>query len=516
MLEWGAAWPRLNSNEFSYGEGATMRTIEADITKPKGPRDAAFRRSVGAGHAYLGLRADYREQLAMAREECGFETIRFHGILHDDMGVYREDDGKPVYGWQYVDSLYDFFLDIGIKPFVEFSFMPAALASGDQLLFSWRANVTPPASVEKWGALIHEAVRHWEQRYGRKELETWYFEAWNEPDQPGFWSGTMEDYFALYAATAKAVKDVSATYRVGGPATAGLAWIDETIDFCVNGDVPIDFISSHMYGVLGAFDPEGSVQFNLDTHPRVLWGPVREMHERIRASAKPDLEFHITEWSTSYSSRDPVHDNYRGPSFLLDKLKKAEGCFDSMAYWGFSDVFEELRAPTRPFHGGFGLLNLQSLKKPAYIMYEWLNRLGDTELGCGDEAAWVCAGDDGVQALFWDYTPVEQDVFNGEYFTRDLPAGELEPVRLSLSGLAPGEHELRIHRIGHRSNDVYADFLDMGSPRTLSRAEVERLAADNDGGPESVETVVVGADGRFETDIPMREHDVVMAAIKSC
>jgi len=491
-----------------------MRTIDIDARKKKGPHDKAFRRCVGAGHAYLGLRADYRQHLAAARQECGFEYIRFHGILHDDMGVYAEADGQPVYGWQYVDVLYDFFLDIGIKPFVEFSYMPKALASGEQTLFFWNANVTPPADVDKWGALIREAVRHWEQRYGRDELKTWYFEAWNEPDQGGFWSGTMDDYFALYRATAKAVKEVCPDYRVGGPATAGLAWIDETIEFCESNGVPIDFISSHLYGILGAFDPDGSTQFKLDTHPRVFWGPVNDARERIRNSARPDLEFHVTEWSTSYSSRDPVHDSYRGPAFLLDKIKKCEGHADSLSYWGFSDVFEELGPPTRPFHGGFGLMNLQGLKKPAYLMYEWLNRLGDTELECGDAAAWACAGEGTVQALFWDYRPVEQDVFNGEYFTRDLDAVDIEPVTLSVSGLEPGEYELCVHRIGHRSNDVFADYLDMGCPRSLSRADVESLAGRNSGDPESVGRIVVKDDGEFTIGIPMREHDVVLATLQ--
>lgn len=491
-----------------------MRKIDIDAGTARGPHDKAFLRCVGAGHAVLGLRADYRQHLAAAREECGFEYIRFHGILHDDMGVYAEHDGLPVYGWQYVDALYDFFLDIGIKPFVEFSYMPKALASGKQTLFFWNANVTPPASVDKWGALIHEAVRHWEQRYGRDELKTWYFEAWNEPDQGGFWSGTMDDYFALYKATAEAVKGVCPDYRVGGPATAGLAWIDETIEFCEGNGVPIDFISSHLYGILGAFDPDGSTPFKLDTHPRVFWGPVCEARERIRNSARPDLEFHVTEWSTSYSSRDPVHDSYRGPSFLLDKIKKCEGHADSLSYWGFSDVFEELGPPTRPFHGGFGLMNLQGLKKPAYLMYEWLNRLGETELACTDDAAWACADKSGVQTLFWDYRPVEQDTSNGEYFKRDLPAADLEPATLSVTGLEPGAYELSVRRIGRRSNDVYADYLDMGSPDNLSRADVESLAARSDGDPESTETVTVGREGTLERQIPMKEHDVVLVTME--
>ena len=113
-----------------------MRQISVDVRKTKGQHCKAFRKCVGSGYAYLGLRADYQEHLRTVREECGFEYVRFHGLLHDNMGIYREDrDGRPLYNWQYLDKLYDSILDIGMKPFVELSFMPTALASGTQTVF---------------------------------------------------------------------------------------------------------------------------------------------------------------------------------------------------------------------------------------------------------------------------------------------------------------------------------------------------------------------------------------------
>ena len=230
---------------------ARVRTITVDMHAVQGPLDTSFKECIGAGRANEGLRADWQDQLREARRECGFKYIRMHGLLTDDMGVYKEDaQGNPIYNWQYIDRLYDFLLSIDIKPFVELSFMPKDLASGNKTIFWWKGNVTPPKSYDKWADLIRHLVTHFQERYGHDEVKTWYFEVWNEPDlHDGFWTGTREDYFKLYAVTARAIKSVSPDYRVGGPATAMGQWDESFIDFCHSNNVPLDFISSHTYGV---------------------------------------------------------------------------------------------------------------------------------------------------------------------------------------------------------------------------------------------------------------------------
>src|SRR5581483_3620163 len=211
---------------------ASERIIRADFQKIKGPKDMAWRVCVGACHAELDLREDWRKQLEFIHRECGFEYVRFHGLLDDDMEIYSEDArGKPVYNWKKLDVLYDSILKAGMHPFVELGFMPQALASGTQTIFFYKGNVTPPKSYEKWGALVEALVRHCESRYGRDEVRRWYFEVWNEPNLNGFWTGTTAEYFKLYEAASKAIKRVCADYQVGGPATAGGGLIKETIDF---------------------------------------------------------------------------------------------------------------------------------------------------------------------------------------------------------------------------------------------------------------------------------------------
>jgi xylan 1,4-beta-xylosidase len=183
-----------------------------------------------------------------------------HGLFCDDMGVYREEQGKPKYNWQYIDELYDFLHSLGMKPFVGLGFMPSALASGNKTIFWWKGNVTPPKDMNKWADFMKAFVTHCKERYGDDEVKTWYFEVWNEPNLSGVFAGTQQQYFDLYAATARAIKSVNPDYKVGGPATAGCGWITEFIQFCDKNKVSVDFVSTHTYGVQAGFlDEKGTL-----------------------------------------------------------------------------------------------------------------------------------------------------------------------------------------------------------------------------------------------------------------
>jgi xylan 1,4-beta-xylosidase len=197
-------------------------------------------------------------------------------------------------------------LSISIKPFVELGFMPSALASGSQTIFWWRGNVTPPKDYDKWAALIKNLTTHFTERYGADEVKTWYFEVWNEPNlSPGFWTGTQEEYFKLYKYSATAIKSVNKAYRVGGPATAGAAWVPEMIEFCQQNALPLDFISTHAYGVeQGFLDEYGNSGTVLSKNPMAVSGEVLNSRQQITNSAMPNLELHYTEWSSSYTPAD--------------------------------------------------------------------------------------------------------------------------------------------------------------------------------------------------------------------
>lgn len=490
------------------------RLINVDFKKEKGIMNTMYNECVGAGRANEGLRADWQQQLSYVKKECGFRYIRFHGLLTDDMGVYKEDkNGNPEYNYMYIDALFDFLQSIGIKPFVELGFMPNALASGHQTIFWWRGNVTPPRDYEKWKALITNLVQHFTERYGVDEVKTWYFEVWNEPNlSPGFWTGTQDDYFKLYKYSAHAVKSANPEYRVGGPATAGAAWEPELIDFCTKNNVPIDFISTHSYGVnQGFLDEYGNSGTILSKDDFAVSGDVIQSRKEISESSKPNLELHYTEWSASYTPADPIHDSYHESAYVLQKLKQVGDAAQSMSYWVFTDIFEESAPRFTPFHGGFGMLNTQGINKPVFYAYQFLNQMGKTELANSDQKSWACKDEDGnIQLLAWDYTytrPVDS-VNNQDYFIRDLPSKDKGKLKISVSGVPAGNYSLEVYKVGYRCNDAYTTYFDLGRPSQLTKQQVEQIKKLNSGLPVSGEIIKVKTDGVFAKELYLRENDV--------
>lgn len=495
------------------------RTIHADFTQIKGPLSQVFKECIAAGRANEGLRADWQEQLSVIQREIGFKYIRMHGLLHDDMGVYSEDaQGNPIYNWQYIDKLHDALLRAGLKPFVELGFMPQDLASGTQTIFWWKGNVTPPKSYGKWSELIRNLVLHLRERYGEDEVRKWYFEVWNEPDISPFWSADLNEYLKLYKATAEAIKSVSSQYRVGGPASAAPFRFEEALlDYCARNHVPIDFISTHAYGVKeGYVDETGRKGTVLDGDPTAVRSRMVQSREIIRRSALPNLELHFTEWSSSYTPTDPVHDQYHQAAFVLDKIKGAQASVNSMAYWVFTDIFEENGPRTTPFHGGFGLLNYQGIRKPAYFAFRFLNQLGGQELLSSDSASWVtrnAAGD--VAALFWDFTPIvpPPGVNDQVFYKKELPAKDKGLARLEIAQLPEGRYLVQTFRTGYRMNDPYTAYLDIGAPAQLTRAQEDGLRQAADGSP-SLQARLSHPGGSYSKQVAMRENDVVLVLIR--
>ncbi|MBC8083792.1 MAG: glycoside hydrolase, partial [Hymenobacter sp.] len=319
-----------------------------------------------------------------------------------------------------------------------------------------------------------------------------------------------ETYFKLYASTAKAIKAVSAAYRVGGPATAGAKWIAETVQYCAANQVPLDFMTTHDYGVFGdGLDEFGKKKLKLMPNPQAIPNSVKRSHDLITASALPKLELHITEWSSSYSNADPVHDTYLNAAYVLNVLRKTEAHATSMSYWTFTDIFEEHAPPETPFHGGFGLLNLQGIRKPTFYAYQFLHQLGKTELVNRDTSSYVCKDERGnVQALFWNLTmPDLRNSSNKELFRQNLPAKALGEVAFRINNLKPGRYQLEVYQTGYRQNDAFTAYHDLGLPAQLTKNQVAKLKGLSAGKPIEQSTITV-AGSSFTKSFKLRENDV--------
>jgi xylan 1,4-beta-xylosidase len=494
----------------------SVRHIEASVDRTIGPVDRFFDLSVGSDYPGTLIRDDSQAQLKLTVDELGFRYIRFHAIFHDVLGTVRVENGKTVYDWTKIDQLYDDLLARHIKPFVELGFTPKALATSENSIFYWKGNTSHPDPAG-WNRLIAAFVRHIEERYGQPEVRSWFFEVWNEPNLSGFWEGgDQKAYFALFDATSKTIKSIDTALRVGGPSTAGAAWVPEFLAHVKESGSVVDFVTTHTYGVDGGFlDEQGKGDTKLSPSPDAIVGDVRRVRQQIAASAFPTLPLYFTEWSTSYTPRDAVHDSYISAPYILSKLKACQGLLQGMSYWTYTDLFEEPGPPTAPFQGGFGLLNPQGIRKPAFFAYKYLHGLQGISLVSNDAQSMIAEDHGNISAVLWDFEQPEQKVSNRPFYTKVVPAHLAAPIELRLGHLTPGAmYALKIYRTGFHANDAYSAYLEMGSPKELTAAQLAHLNELTRDLPETTKTVRVGKDGSVQVTVPMSSNDIVLVSLK--
>jgi xylan 1,4-beta-xylosidase len=418
--------------------------------------------TVGSCHAPIALRADWQQQLRRCQAELGFRHVRFHGLLSDDVGTVVRHNDQLLYSFFNADQIIDFLLSIGMRPFVELSFMPSALASGSKTVFRYRGNVTPPKDYRQWSTLIHTLVAHCVARYGIQEVAAWFFEVWNEPNLKAFWTGTRKDYFELYRVTAGAIKRVDPSLKVGGPATARDGWIEEFLEFCEQGHVPIDFVTTHHYPT----DALGNEGDDTDTQlARSRRGALREWTQETRRRAGT-LPVYYTEWNTSSNPRDPRHDEPYAAAFVAKTALEASDLVQGYSFWTFSDIFEENYFPSVPFHGGFGLLSLHGIAKPTYRAFELLHRLGTERLlvdGLHETInAWVTRRDlASIKALIVNHA---------------LPRHSIAPARVGVHlAHAPEPSGAWLERIDETHANAKRQWQMLGAPEYLDGPAVKQL-----------------------------------------
>jgi xylan 1,4-beta-xylosidase len=469
---------------------ASSTIITINTKDPGTPFPHFWEQIFGSGRAILSLRQSYRDDLRSVKDITDFNAVRFHGIFMDDVGLYdpnattqnpgqavqASQPGQSPYNFSYIDQIYDGLLANHVRPFVELSFMPKKMASDPAALhaFWYKQNVSPPKDYALWDAMITAFTQHLIDRYGIDEVSKWPFEVWNEPNID-FWAGNPKQatYFELYDHTALAIKKVSPRLRIGGPSTAQAAWVAAFLEHCKQNNIPVDFVTTHVYANDTAKDVFGTdEQIPRD---KMVCRSVEKVHNEIAASPFPKTPLIFSEYNASYSNEPNVTDSvYMGP-WLATTISQCDGLTEAMSYWSFSDVFEEQGIVKTPFYGGFGLVAEDGIPKPAFNAFAMLHQLGDRRLKTDSDSALATRRSDGSVAIaLWNYAPPF-----GTGATYTPPPANVGPARtftVKLTGVASNA-AVQISRLDSDHGNVIKTYDAMGRPAFPTRDQIIQLRA---------------------------------------
>jgi xylan 1,4-beta-xylosidase len=492
--------------------GASPIVIRVDAAKPKGPLRPIWR-YFGAdepNYAHMKHGRKLLEELGRLRPRAVY--FRTHNLLTSgdgtpalkwgSSGAYSEDaQGRPVYNWAILDRIFDTYLARGVKPYVQIGFMPKDLsvkpepyqhqwtptAKYGEIFTGW---AYPPKDYAKWAELVYQWVKHCIKRYGRAEVQRWYWEVWNEANI-GYWQGTPEEFRKLHDYAIDAVRRALPTARVGGPDTAGHGgqWMRDFIEHCLRGTnyatgqkgTPLDFVAFHAKGAPKFV--EGHVQMGLAnqlrtidegfgliaSYPELKNTPIiigESDPEGCAACQGPQLAYRN---GTMYAS-------YTAASFARkhDLADKHGVNFEGALTWAFE--FED-----QPYFAGFRSLASNGLDKPVLNVFRMFSLMGgerteahssgavdlNTLLRTGvreqaDINALASRSNRAVAVMVWNY------------HDDDLPAPPAE-IDLSIAGLPAGRVRLHHYRVDADHSNAYEAWKKMGSPQDPSPEQYAQL-----------------------------------------
>ena len=489
-------------------------TIAIDVAKPLGELKPIWR-FFGAdepNYAYMKHGQKLVRELGDLSPKQVF--FRAHNLLTSgdgtaalkwgSTGAYREDaEGRPIYDWTIVDRIFDTYLERGVRPYAQIGFMPKELsikpepyqhkwtpkARYDEIYTGW---AYPPKDYAKWAELVYQWTKHCVERYGRTEVESWYWQVWNEPNI-GYWRGTPAEFRKLHDYAIDAVRRALPTARVGGADTAGSGakFTRDFLEHCLRGTnyatgrvgTPIDFISFHAKGV--PITTNGHVRMGLAAQLRTIEDGFRIVASYPELKNKPivigesDPEGCAACQGPSLAYRNgTMYSSYTAASFARkhDLAAKHGVNLEGALTWAFE--FED-----QPYFAGFRSLASNGLDKPVLNVFRMFAKMGGQRLNAQSSGAMrlkdivrrgvreqpdvaALASLDGkrLSVLVWHYH--DDDV-----------AGPEATVELKLTSLplANGAAKLDHFRIDENHSNVFAAWKRMGSPQAPSTEQYAQL-----------------------------------------
>ena len=469
---------------------------------------------VGTGRLGLALTEEYLSELKFVQEEIGFKHIRGHGLFCDDVAIYHEykdgEETKVEYNYTYLDRIFDKYLELNIRPFLELGFMPYKMASGEQTIFYWKGNTTPPKDYKLWTDMVVNLLKHLRARYGEEVLD-WPIEVWNEPNLPGFWyKADMQEYFKLFKETFLAIKAYEPAFKVGGPAICGVndeEWIRKFLEFCKAENLKPDSITRHHYTVefperVGHYDYSKLEDSDFRIANLKSSRDIIDSFDEYKG-----LPIHITEFSTSYTPKGVIHDTNINASYLAGQLSRLGESCESYSYWTFGDVFEEQGVPFTPFNGGFGLVAEGNIPKPTFYTFQFFKMLkeyGKDVNGCKNTCVFkdsntvIVKGERGYAGILWNV--------DGDEFTRHICL----PTLAKADSSKEQEYTLVTRTVDEECCNPLKLWHDLGEPHYLTDEQKKFL---KDAAKPLISSNIVAADfsGNVSETASGKASDVIVA-----
>ncbi len=472
------------SQHRSYDKVVVRENISTANVKKN--LEHTFKTFTSVGRAKEILFADVQNMLTELQRDVGYEFIKFHGLLSDDMLVYEEDEnGDPRYSFVYVDKVLDFLISIGLKPLLELSFMPSALADeNSRSVYSSPFYIGMPKDMKKWTGLIEALTNHLIDRYGMRTVRTWLFCVWNEPDTSTSLFGfeNDEDFYRLYLETYSTVKNINKAFRFGSPSlivtyNTNRIWLTRFINWCKENSCVPDFMNVHFYDndfsddSLHQHRPAHPAHSRLNMDPNSFKKCITDIKKLFSELEINELPVYLTEWNLTVSHRNLLNDTCFKSCYLAKNLLENYDDLDSFGYWVLTDMIEETQPSKEEFHGGLGLFTYDGIKKPHYYAFEFINRMGNRLIDSGT-GYFITKSHGRIQIILYNYEHFNHLFAAGETYDmtfteRYTPFSKLGHMRVSLGLTDINARKCHIaeHVVNQKHGSAFDEWVRIGAPK---------------------------------------------------
>eukprot|EP01084_Bolivina_argentea_P014883 27843_1 len=471
-------------------------------------------KAVGSGHAALLLRTDWRQLMKNGHDKLNFSMVRCHAILDDDVGSVN---GINDYSFVNIDKIYSYLLSIGMKPYVEISYMPCEYfaTNPNQTRNQYQWCGSPPKSYNIWYSFIQQFVQHLVDYFGANEVRQWQFEVWNEPDGT-YANGDYSEYIKLYNSTANAIKAVDKTLMVGGPTTTNFNWLNRFLEDIISNNIPIDFVATHSY-------PNQLKIKNINSWVNEIQTNGINVVDQINAKYNLSLPLVISEYNSGCCmtpfGKFMNDDNYYAGAFLIFWAKHLQSLFPKgsqstlkwLSYWAISDVFDENDFNSHEFNNLYGLQTIRGIAKPAFRAFELLYQYGSnieykSTLLYDDNDFSISNSTLQVYCLKNGYNKNRYSVFIANWNNYGMNIG-VQNVSVNVGNYVENTNDLKsvtMYRIDANNTAPLSAWIAMGSPEYPTEQQLVNLNVSSQLNAMEINHKIVDQNTiQFELDMPI-------------